>query len=227
MSIQWTLIAGFLYTEIVVVLLLLLPFISAKRWNSIIKSRFLQAIEGQSFFYFCVFMVILGLCFLDAIREMAKYGYTEDAEGHVSRDHLDAELQKHMKLFRAQRNFFISGFALFLFLVLRRLVTLISKQASLEASNEAAMRQAVSASNAAQKLMEGKNLSSADGDKAVTELKKLLSAAEKERDSALKKAEALQSQSESTSREYDRLMAEHEKLQKRAGEAGGATKKDD
>ena len=52
----------------------------------------------------------------DAIREMAKYGYTEDGEGHVSRDHLDAELQKHMKLFRAQRNFFISGFALFLFL---------------------------------------------------------------------------------------------------------------
>ena len=36
--------------------------------------------------------------------------------------------------------------------VLRRLVTLISKQASLEASNEAAMRQAVSASNAAQKV---------------------------------------------------------------------------
>ena len=36
--------------------------------------------------------------------------------------------------------------------VLRRLVTLLSKQASLEASNEAAMRQAVSASNAAQKV---------------------------------------------------------------------------
>lgn len=226
MSVQWTLIAGFLYTEVVLVFLLLLPFISAKRWNSILKSRFLRAIEGQSSYYFWVFMAILALCFIDAMREMAKYGDSDDSAGHPSREHLDVELQMHMKLFRAQRNFFISGFALFLFLVLRRLVTLISKQASLEASNEAAMRQAVSASNAAQKLMEGKDVSSG-GDKATTELKKLLSAAEKERDSALKKAEALQSQAESTSREYDRLMGEHEKLQRKAGEAGQGGKKDD
>ena len=74
--------------------------------------------------------------------------------------------------------------------------------------------------------MEGKDLTSG-GDKGVAELKKLLAAAEKERGSALKKAEALQSQAESTSREYDRLMAEHEQLQRRAGEAGGAGKKDD
>ena len=76
-------------------------------------------------------------------------------------------------------------------------------------------------------LMEGKDLT-AGVDKGTAELKKLLAAAEKDRDSALKKAEALQSQAESTSREYDRLMAEHEKLQKKAGEAAGAAgKKDD
>ena len=28
--------------------------------------------------------------------------------------HLDAEMQAHMRLFRAQRNFYISGFSLFL-----------------------------------------------------------------------------------------------------------------
>ncbi|XP_037076360.1 B-cell receptor-associated protein 31-like [Pollicipes pollicipes] len=139
------------------------------------------------------------------------------------RDHLDAELQKHMKLFRAQRNFFIAGFALYLFLVLRRLITLISKQAALEASNEAAMRQAVSASNAAKKLMEGKEIS-AGGDKETKELKKKLSEAEKERDSALKKAEALQCQAEATSREYDRLMEEHAQLQK---QTAAGDKKDD
>ncbi len=52
----------------------------------------------------------------------------------------------HMRLFRAQRNFYISGFALFLCLVIRRLVALISTGATLEAEKEAAMKQATSAS---------------------------------------------------------------------------------
>ena len=52
----------------------------------------------------------------------------------------------HMRLFRAQRNFYISGFALFLCLVVRRLVSLISVSATLEAEKEAAMKQAASAS---------------------------------------------------------------------------------
>lgn len=39
MSIQWTLIAGFLYAEIAVVLLLVLPVASPRRWNAIFKSR--------------------------------------------------------------------------------------------------------------------------------------------------------------------------------------------
>ena len=54
--------------------------------------------------------------------------------------------QMHMRLFRAQRNFYISGFALFLCLVIRRLVALISTGATLEAEKEAAMKQATSAS---------------------------------------------------------------------------------
>ncbi len=54
--------------------------------------------------------------------------------------------QMHMRLFRAQRNFYISGFALFLCLVIRRLVGLISTGATLEAEKEAAMKQAASAS---------------------------------------------------------------------------------
>lgn len=58
-----------------------------------------------------------------------------------------------MRLFRAQRNFYISGFAIFLSLVIRRLVILISTQATLLAQSEASMRQAQSASNAARTLL--------------------------------------------------------------------------
>lgn len=58
-----------------------------------------------------------------------------------------------MRLFRAQRNFHISGFSIFLVLVIRRLVILISSQAQLLAQSEASMRQAQSATTAARSLL--------------------------------------------------------------------------
>lgn len=78
----------------------------------------------------------------------------EDHTGHGS--HLDVEMQGSMRLFRAQRNFYISGFALFLSLVIRRLVILISSQAALLAQSEASMRQAQSATMAAKSLLANK-----------------------------------------------------------------------
>lgn len=62
-------------------------------------------------------------------------------------------MQHSMRLFRAQRNFYISGFSIFLVLVIRRLVTLLSAQATLLAQSEASMRQAQSATTAARSLL--------------------------------------------------------------------------
>lgn len=73
MSLQWTLIAGFLYAEIIIVLLLVLPVASPKRWNSLFKSRFLQGLQQQAGIYFVILLAILVLFLLDAIREMRKY----------------------------------------------------------------------------------------------------------------------------------------------------------
>jgi len=223
MSIHWTLIAGFLYAEIAAVLFLLVPFISPKKWNSLFKSRFFKAIEGQSFFYFCVLLLILVLSFLDAVREMRKYS----SGGHDRSDHashhgqLDMEMQHHMRLFRAQRNFYISGFALFLCLVLRRLVTLLLTHASLETSNEAALRQAASASSAAEKLLsEQQQPAAAADDQQLQQLRRQLAAAETEREGAVARAEALLAQVGDTASEYDSLLAEHRSLQRAAGEAG-------
>lgn len=67
--------------------------------------------------------------------------------------HLNVGMQNSMRLFRAQRNFYISGFAIFLSLVIRRLVILISGQATLLAQSEASFRQAKSATSAAQSLL--------------------------------------------------------------------------
>ncbi|XP_064094700.1 B-cell receptor-associated protein 31-like [Macrobrachium nipponense] len=230
MSIQWTLIAGVMYAELAVTVLLLIPLISPSRWHSIFKSRFLRSIGNMSHIYFKVFLGILSLFFLDAIREMRKYSHelAEQTQGQHGY-HLDAEMQAHMRLFRAQRNFYISGFSLFLWVVLQRLTTLISRLAISMAESEAAMKQAKSASDAAQQLLQQEKAGKeedqqkeANVSNEIKELKEENHRLVAERDAALKQAKAV-------GREYDRLLEEHAKLQEDAMKASGVveSKKDD
>lgn len=130
------------------------------------------------------------MLYLDAIREMRKYDVNHDGKGKEQQhQHLEQELRNSMVLFRAQRNFYITGFSLFLILyvafilprisritlsmysihssVIRRLMTLLAAQATLDASSQAALRQAASASKAAEQLM-AKN----DGTESNANLKK-------------------------------------------------------
>lgn len=227
MSLQWTLIAGFLYAEVAIVLLLVLPIVSPKRWQKIFRSRFLASLRDQGSIYFLMLLGILVLFLLDAIREMNKYSGQSTSE-HA---HLDAEMQGNMRLFRAQRNFFISGFSLFLSLVIRRLTILISEQATLLAQNEAALRQAQSATTTAKSLLSQGTGESAQNDtneahdKVVTELKnqiKQLQAKNEDLEQELTREKkdklALKSQAESLAQEYDRLNDEHSKLSKADGD---------
>jgi B-cell receptor-associated protein 31 len=230
MSLQWTLIAGFLYVEIAIVLLLVLPVASPTRWQKFFKSRFLQSISGRASFYFVILLGVLVLFLLDAIREMRKYSSSLDHTNHHHQ--LNLEMQENMRLFRAQRNFYISGFALFLSLVIRRLVLLISIQANLLAQNEAAMRQAQSATTTARSLLSqrtigesAQNDSNEAHDKAVSELKnqiKELQGKNSELESELTKEkkdkEALKSQADSLAKEYDRLNNEHAKILRSSGD---------
>ncbi|KAK8400963.1 hypothetical protein O3P69_002627 [Scylla paramamosain] len=230
MSIQWTLIAGVMYIELAATVLLLIPFISPTRWHQIFKSRFLRSIGNMSHIYFKMFLLLLVLFFIDAIREMRKYGgeLAEQSRGDHGH-HLDAEMQAHMRLFRAQRNFYISGFSLFLWVVLQRLATLISRLAVTMADSEAAMKQAKSASDAAAQLLKQEKVEQeedqqkeANVSNEIKELKEDKKRLEAERDAALKQASAV-------SREYDRLMEEHADLQAKLKKAEGVveSKKDD
>lgn len=224
MSLQWTIIAAFLYAEIAFVLLLTLPLASPSKWQRFFKSKFLAYISGQASIYFLILIGVLVLCLLDAIREMQKYSNIE-ASDH---QHLDAEMQGNMRLFRAQRNFYISGFALFLLVVIRRLVTLISELATLLAQSEANFRQAQSATIAAKSLLE----SQGDGDKAskkvIEDLQGQIALLEKDLVREKKDKEAVKSQAESLNKEYDRLAEEHSKLQKKITiSSGGDSKKDE
>jgi len=222
MSLHWTLIAGCLYLEIAIMLLLLIPFISNKIWSKLFRSRFLKGIENQLGYYFYILVAILVLFFLDAIREMNKYSDAPSgAADHAA--HLDAQMQAHMRLFRAQRNFYISGFALFLSLIIRKLVALITTSATLEVELEAAMKQAQSATRAAESLMQD--------DKGVSELEEKLKEKDGELQKALADVTSMKSQSVNLTTEYDRLMEEKDKLELRLrvldSGADGDTKKDD
>ena len=238
MSLQWTLIASFLYIEIAIVLLLILPIASPQRWQKIFKSSLLRRMASQAQFYFVILFGILVLCLLDAIREMRKYSSLEqETQGH---QHLDAEMQGNMRLFRAQRNFYISGFALFLSLVIRRLTALMSQQAILLAESEAAVKQAKSATSTAQSLLAQSNSSKAQNDtneahdREITELKTQLLETEeilaflkkdkaelkekvlklvKDLEVAEKDKEAMKNQANSLAKEYDRLAEQQLKLE--------------
>ncbi|XP_062134309.1 B-cell receptor-associated protein 31 isoform X2 [Drosophila sulfurigaster albostrigata] len=172
MSLVWTLVATFLYAEIIVVLLLVLPVASPYKWNRLFKSKFLAMLAQQAHIYFFVVMFVLVLFLLEAIREMRKYSSFEG----TGETHLNVEMQHSMRLFRAQRNFYISGFSIFLVLVIRRLVALISAQANLLAQSEASMKQAQSATAAARSLMDDKKTDKAKEateDNTLNELSRL------------------------------------------------------
>lgn len=220
MSLVWGIIAGFLYAEVVIVLLLVLPLASPTRWAKFFRSRFLAMIRNQAQIYFYLLLAVLVIFLLEAIREMRKYSHIDPA----AEAHLNVGMQHSMRLFRAQRNFYISGFAMFLSLVIRRLIVLILEQATLLAQAEASMRQAQSASTAARTLMKQKDgdnkAKEGENEGVVTELKKKVVELEQTLVKERKDKEAMKSQAESLNKEYDRLTEEYSKLQRKVTVSG-------
>ena len=77
-------------------------------WNKVFHSSIVRGLETQLIYYFYVLIAVLILFFLDAIREMQKYSSEEQITRRVGLSHLDTQMQMQMRLFRAQRNFFIA-----------------------------------------------------------------------------------------------------------------------
>ncbi|CAD5226110.1 unnamed protein product [Bursaphelenchus xylophilus] len=214
MTLQWTVVAGILYLEIGVVLTLLLPWIRPHHWRKLFNSRLASSISKFASVYFYAVVAVLMLLLLDAVREVRKYS-DADITTEVRRA-LESDAMIHMRLFRSQRNLYISGFALLLFIIINRLVTLISRTAALQASADAALKQAQSANQAAKTLMEaGDDEALQKTTKEVEDLKKKLRQAEKDRD-------AMKKQSENLQNEYERVST---LLNKK--EAAGGDKKSD
>jgi B-cell receptor-associated protein 31 len=221
MTLQWTVIALILYGEIGVVLLLLLPWIRPTLWKKFFNSRFVQRIKRFSTVYSYAAIVILLLLFFDACREVRKYShpdYTEFTGSHRA----DTDSVLHMRLFRAQRNLYISGFALLLALVINRIIGLLARAAHLEAAAEAAMKQAEGASKAAEILMNDGNDDELTK-KWETEKKGLL----KKLKSAEDDRDAMKAQAKNLQLEYDRLCDEFNTAEKKGSKKSSGGKKVD
>ncbi|KFV62690.1 B-cell receptor-associated protein 29 [Dryobates pubescens] len=236
MTFQWTAVALFLYGEIAVILVLCLPFISPLRWQKIFM---IPLWSKMAIFWnkmFLTIIVLLIVLFLDAIREVRKYSAVHVTERAIN---VNANAVDHIQnLYRSQRNLYLSGFSLFLWLVLRRTVTLLTQLAKGMASHAALETQVNDATEAAKKYMaENERLQEAFNEKGSSKTKELAEATDEKlkkevehlkaelqkTSNALHKASnevtAVKKQSEGLKKEYDNLMKEYKWLQDSLNEA--------
>jgi len=206
---------------------MMLPWIRPTTWSKIFKSKLVRSIEAYSYIYKYALGGILILLLFDAIREVRKYSAVDQELDLTSAAGPGADVLIHMRLFRAQRNLYISGFAVFLTLVIRRMMVLLISEARLMASADASHRQATSATAAAKQLMDQdsnktKESAAEDAEKLkqiVAELRQQIKDTEEDRTS-------IQEQASDLKREYDTLMDQHTKLEKVLKRTGDI-KKDD
>lgn len=233
MTLQWTLIVFFLYFEIAIVTALLLPTIRPSFWNRLFHSRLSKAAKKYMYLAHIV-VVFMALLFFDAMREIYKYqAQVSETEAHPNAPL--ADVQVHMKLFRSQRNMYIAGFTITMWFVMHRLVQVTVSQARMEIDNQVLLKQAEGASKIARETLEAAastgGAGKAGGD-AGSEVKRLLAAKDTQIGELNKQLEvmecdleALRKQAKGLTNEYDRLLKEHEQLQKTISRSG--SKKDE
>jgi len=222
MALHWQIVALYLYFEIGFCFILTLPFISNKRWSSIFKSGFIRKAVDYASTGFNLMLAVLSILFIDAVRETQKYSRADKQLINLQ-DNLMTKEHVMMNMFRAQRNLYISGFALFLHWLLKRVVDLIMSGATMEAKCEAALKQAQSASTAAQTLMNSRgtgDFSTSSNDKkekeleaTLAELKEKLEDAKKAKKEADAEVEEMKSRSEALKVDYDHVCRELAKAQ--------------
>ncbi|KAF5891418.1 B-cell receptor-associated protein 29-like, partial [Clarias magur] len=227
MTLQWTAVALFLYVEIGALLLLCLPFISARRWQMIFNLNIWNRVASIWKKVFLAIIIILIVLFLDAVREVRKYSSTPISK--ESKMYTNAFDHVHMKLFRSQRNLYISGFALLLWLVMQRVIMLINQLAEAANTNSALSLQIEVSNQAANRYMEEAEelkqaLKDHTGDETrvkenkrlrseVSELTQELKTSAEALNVSKSEAEALKKHSEALAKDYDLLLQNQMKLQ--------------
>jgi|UniRef100_A0AC35FQ98 B-cell receptor-associated protein 31 len=191
MTLQWSIVAAILYAEILATLILLLPWIKPEIWRRFFNSalvhkmsRFANTIQYSAGFVFI-------LLFTDAIREVRKCSHISENLEASRVAPADATIQK--RLFHAQRNLYMVGMLVILYLAIVRIARLIHDSANLFNSAVASGRQALDASETAKIIAEAEPDSVANTIQTqINELKNKLKNVEGDRDLMKTQAEMLQ-----------------------------------
>lgn len=192
---MWTLCAGILYTEMALISILLVPM--PKRF----RRKLVLGVTGSTLakklhsafvavFFFVIFM------FIQSAIEAHDAGIVH---AESNRDDVMTSLNIRMRMFRAQRNFYVSGGSLFLLLVLNRFYSFIVEMGS-GMDIELLQKQAVKNNDEFMKILEERDKVEKRAKKAEMELKEL------EKDCS-----ALKSQAKNTESAY---LSQKEELSK-------------
>ena len=212
-----------LCVEVLCVSVLVCPLPLRGHLVRLISASNLMSTVGRPLMYFLSLVV---LTWLFATREMMRL-QSEYAEVKMHAD-LGIKLQHEAKMHRAQRDFYLSGFAALLLGVIVQLYRLLKEVNQLEATKAAMTKQAegaaaaYKAANADKEDMArqlkaggGGGGGGGGGEEQAAALRKKVASAESAREVAEKSAEALKKQAEGLSAEYARLAREKEVLQHR------------
>ncbi|OAF65985.1 B-cell receptor-associated protein 29 [Intoshia linei] len=220
MALQWTLVLYFLYLEVAITLILLLPISTGK------TRRIMRLFAPfKSFYVFrlalTVIMAIMIVLLYDAYRGITKYSLMISIENPMSNIHANlnaaAANNIYIQLFRAQRNMYLSFISILLALIIWRLTALIETHASLVTDHLGVLKQAKNAGETARQFMEMNE--NKNGTNLHKELEEMIESKDKQ-------IEAIKKQAESTNREFDKLTTRYEQLESKQKSKLSSKKKD-
>jgi len=214
--IQWYAVLVLLLIEMIICLIVVLPVplsfrtavlsALAKFWNHPTINIVLKTVFG-----------LLALLFLDALRSINSVNHEISLHHDGHGPHSTCELK--LRLFREQRNSYMVGFALFLFLMIYRFKETLVEHQAFEKKSKAVISQSDNAQKEYKRLTEEcddvkKSLYQANS--TIADLKKQVAS-----------VEAIKKQAENTQKEYMRLLDENDALHKTKNAKKPGEKKDD
>ena len=108
MTLQWISVVVFLYGELALGFLLSVGLLSNARWKNLLTSRIVTLATSHGTFLFYSFIILLMVLFTDSASTTYRMSKSDPTAPDL-RNNPQAEVQLHMKLFRAQRNLYITG----------------------------------------------------------------------------------------------------------------------
>ncbi|KAI8093220.1 B-cell receptor-associated protein 31-like-domain-containing protein [Halteromyces radiatus] len=204
MTIYYTLTFGILVTEMFMFGILVLPLPSHWR-RAMLKFVSTSPLVAKALYVLKIVFGFIFVLFIDTINRLQRIDSISEEEQRVSHDY-SYEANMKAKKFYAQRNLYLTGFTLFLSLILERTSTLVIQMLKREEELENAKKENVSVGKDQQRLIDME----ADYKKQIENLKKEVKELKQEQ----RDFDTLKKQVGQQAEEYNRLADERNALER-------------